>query len=181
MTVLAALAHEFGHVLWYDTFRPTRGGPFDFLTFCRGSFFDNSWQRVNPPPTWRNFGEVQDLHHIYDPAIADLALAIGRAKSKQAAQLLDQIYRPRAPWPSLFGAFSPDEDFVETFKLYVLTTAKPSPLVSLQINIYDDFSSTPKFTEDIPDALIPGKNKKGELKRKLECIGSLSKSAVTGW
>jgi hypothetical protein len=175
MTVLAALAHEFGHVLWYDTFRPSRGGPYDFNTFCRGSFFTNSWQNVNTPPTWRYFGEVQDAHKIYDVVLADLALAISRNKFAKAASLLDKIYQPHSHWPSLFGAFSPDEDFVETFKFYVLTNAS-LPLTSLQINIYDDSSSNmtiPTYTENIPHDFDVNRNKKGELRRKVNCIGTL--------
>src|SRR4051794_27774990 len=44
-TVLAALAHEFGHVLWYDVNDPTGTGSYDSKKFCpsnSASFFSRA-------------------------------------------------------------------------------------------------------------------------------------------
>ena len=179
MAVLAALAHEFGHVLWYDTFRPTPGGSYDFNTFCRGTFFRNSWRSVDPPPLWRNFGDTQNEHELYDTNISDIALAITRHSINPgfAGDLLYNIYKRGGHWASLFAAFSPDEDFVETFDLYVLTQAAVTPLKSLQITITGTSTgpcpSTATCQPDIPDDL--NKHFKHELKRKVDCIEKLVK------
>jgi hypothetical protein len=54
-------------------------------------------------------------------------------------ELLHRIYGIGGHWASLFAAFSPDEDFVESFKLYVLANTVPTTtqLASLPITIYD--------------------------------------------
>src|SRR6185503_14535365 len=98
MTVLAALAHEFGHVFWYDTFRPVPGGAYDFSTFCGGTFYVNSWQAVNPPPIWREFGQTQDQHKGYDVSISQLALAMSRRNFVDAGEALHKIYRRQGHW-----------------------------------------------------------------------------------
>jgi hypothetical protein len=38
-TILAALAHELGHVRWYDTFVKAPGGGNDLKGWCNGGFF----------------------------------------------------------------------------------------------------------------------------------------------
>jgi hypothetical protein len=173
LTVLAALAHEFGHVFWYDNFRPTPGGVYDFNTFCQGKFFDDTWEQVDPPPIWRKFGEPQNSHKNYDMQISQLALAIDQGISStdftEANTQLRRIYIAEAHWPSLFGAFSPDEDFVETFKLYVLTNAATGPLTSLPLNFYDN-NGVVIHTEDIPKDLQDSTKKLG-LRRKITCFG----------
>jgi hypothetical protein len=174
MAVLAALAHEFGHVLWYDTFRPTPGGPYDFNTFCRGKFFENSWHDVDPPPIWRKFGEPQNTHKYYDVEISQLVLAITSgnliADFTSANDLSRKIYRSEGHWASMFAAFSPDEDFVETFKLNVMTNnTGTSPLTSLPLHFYKN-GGTVAYTENVPQDL-QDPNKKLELKRKINCFG----------
>ena len=65
MTLLAVLAHETGHVLWYDAFVPTPGGTFNAANFCNGNFYPSGeWSNINiphvndTPGRWINFGEV---------------------------------------------------------------------------------------------------------------------------
>jgi hypothetical protein len=167
MTVLGALAHEFGHVFWYDTFRPVPGGSYDFNTFCAGTFFVNSWQAVNPPPIWRQFGEPQDQHKAYDVQISRLALSVGRQNFLDAGESLHKIFRRQGHWASLFAGLSPDEDFVETFKFYVMTQVVDHPLRSLPIT----FTGNENYAHDVWDDLY--KNKKSELKRKMDCFDKL--------
>ena len=75
MTVLAVLAHEVGHIFWYDAFvikpdsSPNPGGPADFSKFCSGTFYQpsdivqqGSWLL---PPTvpdyrWVSFGNPRE-------------------------------------------------------------------------------------------------------------------------
>jgi hypothetical protein len=169
MTVLAALAHEFGHVLFYDTFRPTPGGGFDFHSFCRGTFFQNSWQDFSPPPVWRQFGDTQNQHKLNDVEISDLALAVSRKNFKNdrnAAFLLNQIHKPSGHWASLLAAFSPDEDFVETFVLDIITTATGTPVTTLPL-VFSDGTTT--FNPDVVSDILSG-TKKEELRRKIRCL-----------
>jgi len=163
MTVLAALAHEFGHVFWYDNFRPAPGGAYDFNTFCGGAFYDNSWQDFKPPRLWREFGDPQYQHKPYDVQISQLALSVSLGTYSKAGDLLHRIYKKEGHWASLFAAFSPDEDFVETFKLYVLANTT-TPLRSLPLV----YSGTAAYNDDIP-ADYYNKNKH-ELKRKTDCF-----------
>jgi hypothetical protein len=155
MTVLAALAHEVGHVRWTLTTRQTPGSRYDFrsLIQCpRGDFFaDWTYNRNNPDHPhlqprrgWRNFGDRSNeappnepvLDHVNPPTFAALNLT--------PADSLYQLYQAYQPWPSLFGAQTPDEDFVETYVMAVLTgyayvpNGPPSfsgPLTSLALQI----------------------------------------------
>jgi hypothetical protein len=178
-TVLAALAHEFGHVLWYDTFRPTSGGAYDFNTFCGGSFYSGSWAHVDPPPTWRTFGDTQGEPVASPDAqgikvkINDILLALANNTTNglnQADQTLRKIFKEENHWASLFAAFSPDEDFVETFKFAVLQNMV-NPLQSLQLNFYDRTNGTIKFSEDVYGDFYKGSRKVG-LRRKYNCFFS---------
>ena len=134
---------------------------------------------MDPPPLWRNFGDTQNEHELYDTNISDIALAITRHSINPgfAGDLLYNIYKRGGHWASLFAAFSPDEDFVGTFDLYVLTQAAVTPLKSLQITITGTSTgpcpSTATCQPDIPDDL--NKHFKHELKRKVDCIEKLVK------
>jgi hypothetical protein len=160
MTVLASMAHEFGHVLWYDIMDPTRRGqPYDPNGFCDGNFFVKSWPGGvhQSPPRWRNFtGVGQDQHSL---AIGDLLNDVNRQKWTDATNDVLAIYAPDAAWSSLFGAFAPDEDLVETFRLAVLRNAR-TPLQSLPLQL-----PVLGTTVDIPGTLA----KRPGLLAKLSC------------
>ena len=176
MSVLAALAHEFGHVLWYDRFAPPQRGSwpwnFDLQTFCQGKFFNASWRRndVDPPPPWRQFGDVQNSHVSGDTSMIDIFVSLLR-KQRPAGEFLFNIYRPGDPWASPFAAFSPDEDFIETFKFYVLTNATGTEaggaahaLSSLPIAITGNYYHTANIPNDYAGT------RKANLKIKTACI-----------
>ena len=163
-TVLAALAHEFGHVLWYDVNDPAGTGSYDPNTFClasSASFFSGSWRiPVNPPPRWREFGDPQGDHEPNagsdNVQIVQVFLAMARRQYRAASALVNRIYAPSGRWASLFAAFSPDEDFIETFKFDVLRQANP-PLQFLTIQ----FPLLGNVTQDVPGTI----GGKAELKR----------------
>jgi hypothetical protein len=172
MTILAALAHEFGHVLWYDTFVKRPGGRHDFTKFCKGTFFIDSWQTVDPPPDWRNFGDRQNEPRRFDAVeehvgVAELALSLMRGQAKKSHNHVHNIYRPEARWPSLFAALSPDEDFVETFVFWVMLNQTSNPLAHLPLTIYDTDGS-PLFKDDIAGDY--GNNNKPGLAKKIACF-----------
>ena len=168
ITTLAALAHEMGHVFWYDINAPMPGQNYDPKRFCNGNFFDAYWQNVNMPPRWRLFGTPQDRHGHGYVQIKDIDDAIASGNFTLAGALLATgntlsgdigIYPPDAPWASFFGAISPDEDFVETYKFYVLTQAG---LTSLPLQIAN------QPTRDIPSDYLG--QRKPKLAGKIPCI-----------
>jgi hypothetical protein len=167
VTILAALAHEVGHVLLYDAFKPQPGvgtiyNPYNTRGFGAGVFYSGSWRKVDMPPQFREFGEPQNEH---DPAgcngcndhVAKIAFHVLHQNFDRAVSILANIYASTGRWASLFGAMSPDEDFVEMFKFYVLTQSSTEAVASLQLNylnatgklvtvgdIYNDYSSNSK-------------------------------------
>ena len=171
-TLLAALAHEMGHVRWYDIIDPGRVGATNLNAFCGGHFFA-SWNGgaagVHTPPPWRRlltFSERQkqplpDTHRS-GFHVRHLDNAVGTPV--YAADLFDQLYMPAAPWASFFAAVSPDEDFAKTYKFKVLTSASP-PLTSLPMTIR---GTGGVYRENIPAAYFQGQ--KPELATKVTCI-----------
>jgi hypothetical protein len=180
MTILAVLAHELGHVYWYEVMNPDNpGNDYDPNKFCvtspKNTFFTNSWKTpVKKPYMWHRFaGRDNKNSHLVPPQITTIDSYIQAADWTDAAIALDQLYQPPQAWASFFGALSPDEDFVETFKLYVLTNAQ-TPLTSLPINFVSG------ITEDIPKAYgppdpnnfgAPSNTGKSALAAKARCIG----------
>jgi hypothetical protein len=189
-TVLGSLAHEFGHVLWHDTFRPTRSldeANNDFSRFCNGTFFDGSWakvpqsdgssQPVVPPPPWRAFGERSPQPHLFgDVQIDQIDDAIKQNLPfdlfNTRAYYLDSIYRKSGRWTGFFAALSADEDFIETFRFFVLSKSKP-PLKNLPITIPSapPYQNDP-FNEDVPKD-HSNDDLKQVLKAKVRCFASI--------
>jgi len=155
MSVLAALAHEVGHVRFYDFFDPDRTGHPVYTKLCNGTFFD-SWDPlfggVQKPPSWRVLLTKAVRHNLqlnpHQPGAGPQIAVIDNElrDSTKAGDDLDGLYQPSAPWASFFAAIAPDEDFVETYKLKVLTTATP-PLTSLEITMP---GTAGDHREDIP-------------------------------
>jgi hypothetical protein len=125
LSVLAALAHEYGHVLWWQTFVPQpRTELFDNTAFCNSNFYPSgAWQGTPvtlPPHHWLGFGEIR-----LQPANSDvlrLRRFLQSADYSEAFEVLHRIYS-NGQWASALAAFSPDEDHVETFELFVLMNA----------------------------------------------------------
>ncbi len=171
-TLLAVLAHEMGHVRYYDIARDRPSTP-----DCFTGFFE-SWNANYAPPLWRRLltpserlddpSQRVPVHHKDPPYTSDIDAA---ANTAAGGNLLRKIYLPSAPWASFFASLSPDEDFVETYKLAVLTQATP-PLKSLSTNIL----GTSRYQEDIPAkywaAVNGADNSKAILVLKTACAAS---------
>jgi hypothetical protein len=176
MTVLAALAHEAGHVTWAETVIPTVGNAYNFdplISCAAGDFFigwdyGNNPNKLRPKNRWRPFKNQENgagsiTQHKNPPSLADLA---GLATVNSA---IYQLYQSNQPWASLFAAHTPDEDFVESYAMAVLTGYNNSsqtfdgPLTSLPINI-PQISVAPDVAKD----LVGGN--KAALLNKLKCI-----------
>jgi hypothetical protein len=181
MTVTAALAHELGHVRWYDVNVPVIGQGYDgFSTLTQAcpdhQPFFRSWRYDTlaslAPPRWRRFGDVPPdtsrVDHLLGPSIAKIKFARDvRSLGKDVAQIYDS-----GQWPSLFGSFTPDEDFVESYKLYVLTAPSAKyPLQSLRLAISHGGDRMSLSSRDVPATLRAHRN--SELEQKLACIRNL--------
>jgi hypothetical protein len=183
MTVLAALAHELGHVRWFDANVMVPGGNYEFTytipcVNSTTSFFDNSWYYSNTaylqtPNRWRYFGDWPDvtwvinrnLDHKNDPKFLNIFGNI--SDPKKFGKINNGLHLANQPWASFFGSRTPDEDFVETYRLWVLRDAG---LTSFAITIpYGNGNNSTK--QNIVDDLR--KNKKGELKRKIDCVAAI--------
>jgi hypothetical protein len=193
MVLLATLAHEAGHILWYDKVDPgfPDTKPIAFTCPDGGSFFGESWA-LSPhhPPAGANGGEWRELStpgnrtsypdlNKYPPQMSAIDRVSGYSSSDG---LISQLFAPiepsmpvppnpprGQPWASALGATSPDEDFVETYEFEVLTTAK-SPLTSVTLTI----PTSPQATYNIPMDYFQTKsgsaNSRPELVRKVACI-----------
>lgn len=173
--ILAALAHEVGHIAWY--LQVPSGTP---NAFCNGKFF-TGWvaSTVSPPPQWRDLltttardgirnngnGRWPHVHQAHSPQIDSIdhpgagdpaaAKAVHALLSKGVPAMYPQ------PWASFFAALSPDEDFVETYKFAVLTTAVyPLSRVSITVQGYG--------TVNIPAEYSAGN--RTDLTTKVQCI-----------
>ena len=188
MTILAALAHEVGHVRWYQVMTPNTPGISSYdpntVLLCASNpgapgFFSYSWkQSVQRPPPWRlfltrekrknGFG-APDLH-LVAPQIKDIDHDIDQGHLPAALIDLEKLYRPAQPWASYFGAISPDEDFVETYKFYILISAQSVPSLNegALTNLPIVINGVP---HDIPNDYLGGN--KPILYNKAQCVASV--------
>jgi hypothetical protein len=129
MSVLALLAHEFGHVYWFDSFivdpntgAPNPGGSFVNKYFCYGNFY--------PSGNWE--GSLTLLPFLNTGRFVSFGDTLPYSGS-QVPGLPGTLHNIHGSghWASALAAFSPSEDFVETFELSVLMRAG---LTRLQIN-----------------------------------------------
>jgi hypothetical protein len=190
-TVLAILAHEVGHVRWYDVLKPDHVS-YNFQRLdnaCPDTrpFFEKSWSYNNdtnnllPPHNWVNFGDIADqqvVDHQAAPFLYDWTAAI---TPQQAGPVLNHLHSPNWPWPTLLGTLTPTEDFVETYTFSVLMdglfngAAPFLQSLSLKIN-YSNGLSGNVVKRDIPANIYNNGHGslKGELSRKMTCIVNTS-------
>ena len=124
MSVLAALAHERGHVLWWETFVPKPGGPYGpNPNSCNNIFYHSGlWSSsVDVPPNrWIDFGRT---HNVIPGSDIDNVGTFLSQNDRRALRYLDKIYSSKK-WASVLAAFSPDEEFVEAYQMFALANGK---------------------------------------------------------
>jgi hypothetical protein len=164
MSVLAALAHEFGHVHWWDAFVQPPGSPHatNTATFCGGGFYPSGYWEGSmvdiPPGRWIEFGEILDQPK--GSAVSQLSNLLASRSYTRVGDALNGIYTS-GRWASALAAYSPDEDYVETFELFVLLNANPG----LQTLTFSTGGRSADILRNVNDT--------SELGRKLKCFGSL--------
>ena len=136
MAILGILAHEMGHIIWWE--KRVRDKKCS-VSGLKDYFHKYSWSANQVAHGFHRFGRETLGNRTKDrPDNEDVAsdLHYGDYPYANADQFLKTIYN--GEWASLFATVSPDEDFVETYKLWVLTDAGNSqPLQQLQITIPD--------------------------------------------
>jgi hypothetical protein len=144
-SVLAAFAHEYGHVLWYDSFVSQPGQNIDGLdTFCRGKnkygrfYPPGQWDKISLPNNrWINFANKQDRYHIDHFTSLQNALDAGGITGRFYPKADKELYKGLADdsVTDLLSVFSSTEDFVTAYELNVL---KQAQLTTLNVEMYDD-------------------------------------------
>jgi hypothetical protein len=126
IAVLAILAHEMGHILWWEH----DVGASEFPAI--------SWTGKSVQHGFHQFG-VEDPQNPPQrhPVKADVQYDLRYLGPAKAAADLQTIYG--GEWASLFATVAADEDFVETYKLVVMTepgtNATRQALTALKVTI----------------------------------------------
>ena len=181
MTVLAALAHELGHVRWYTVNVPVPGSfayDWRYLIPCPNSnhsFFDESWSYPDPGALqqayyWRYALDVapRSVTHVDPPQNKDIqAPGSVPALRYDVARLHNQSH----PWASLQASLTPDHDFVETYVFNVLThnvTVNPvlAPYVQSLLLTVPGVGYAP----DVPFDYFKNPTRKAKFVRKVNCM-----------
>ncbi|MBV9199380.1 MAG: hypothetical protein JOY83_06505 [Alphaproteobacteria bacterium] len=176
LTVLAALAHEHGHVLWFDNFVHSPGGPRDTdIVFCNGqngngrnkfnSFYPPGyWNKISLPSfnnkRWINFGDKNDQYLI--DYITPLTTALSSNSFYPAADKALHAVLQDDSLTDLLSALSSNEDFVTAYELYVLQNAR---VTALSVQLRDNSGAT-VYSDDILGKLGIGK----DLAEKIKCF-----------
>ncbi|HEX3882840.1 MAG TPA: hypothetical protein VHW66_09295 [Stellaceae bacterium] len=126
IAVLAILAHEMGHIVWWER----DVGASDFPAI--------SWTSKAVQHGFHEFGVENPQNPAQRPPVkADVQYDLRYLGPAKAAQDLQAIYS--GEWASLFATVAADEDFVETYKLVVLTEPGGDParqaLTTLKVTI----------------------------------------------
>lgn len=157
LAVLAALAHERGHIYWWETFVPIPHTTPDSATlineakaFCGGTIYRGGrWQgRAVGLPQGRYvfFAELSANSPINAANLPTLLRSRGANDASLAMGVIDGIYGG-GQYPSLLAAYSPDEDFVEAFELSVLRNAGLHDLTANGHQILRGGAADPRGTE----------------------------------
>ena len=154
-SVLAAMTHEIGHLKFNYTIhdKGNYGGNDNGLKnlkkcslnntdFFAGWAYAGKSAKVIPKDYWRQFAHQEDadgdkqIEHANPPYLGDFTY--DPANPQDPNSLLYTLYSdPSQPWASFWGAWSPDEDFVETYVLNALNANVTSIPVSIGSNSYD--------------------------------------------
>jgi hypothetical protein len=176
MTVLAALAHELGHVRWFEVnARAGWGNKYDFTRLNNSACaFFAGWQNnqnmyLSRKDRWRHFGDNSNEKQN-DHAAAPMLIGQGSFSQANTDQLkgplLNSLFASGQPWVSYLGANAPDEDFVETYKFAVLIAANPG-LTTMQVTIPFG-NGTSSTQQDVPSDYV--NQQKVSLAAKINCL-----------
>jgi hypothetical protein len=114
LVLLAALAHEMGHIDYWKDQVQAQGCQNDPIAPGTNSVFSGiTWTTPQPTPPWRQFGRATGNVNIDGIAISALIADLQNGTNPYSD--LSTFYDGR--WASIFASVSPDEDYVETYAL----------------------------------------------------------------
>jgi hypothetical protein len=188
-SVLAAVTHELGHVKFNFAIHPynlaslqkTYGKNYDFTAYLQPcsivppgtlppnsipDFFSgwsyNNVKKLVPKDTWRQFADQKndDSDFPVDHSVSPFLYQFRNWLVYNPNDLLYTMYTAsNQPWASFWAAWSPDEDFVETYVLYALS--KNVAHLYVTINGYNSYD------------IIAGLASKTVLTNKIKCVANL--------
>ena len=132
LALLAALAHERGHIHWWETFvKPPGSTPTNLVTlageFCGGTIYPRGqWQGAQvrlPPNRYVDFGHLSPSSPL--EGLPLLLRSGAPTDARRSVGVIEAIYAGGL-YPSLLAAYSSDEDFVEAYEWSVLRNARLS-------------------------------------------------------
>jgi hypothetical protein len=136
--LLAALAHEMGHLKWWKSSLQTYPCPDPVFPGKTTIFSSIGWTSSPNTPRWRYFGVGSGDVNVDQITIQRLLRDLGTGN-----EINDLIAFYDGTWPSIFSTVSPDEDYVETYTLeQVVDAMRPA--------------STPKSVASLQVTLLPG-------------------------
>lgn len=160
LMMLAVLAHEDGHIFFKQIMAPN-SEPIDPTRICGGHFWDGSWTAPVEIAPVKGVATYLGEHRT-PPQIQDVVRTQNRA---EAEDRLLELFRGRR-WVSLLAAYSPEHDFVETYKALVLSRAR-TPVNHLTLF----FPDRPSAGKELGIDLLSGLDDMStEIGRKAACI-----------
>jgi hypothetical protein len=135
LALIASLAHEMGHIKWWEHGLDVSNACHDPVTGGNGKFSTIAWNNAVPTPGWRRFG-VESSQNINMDGLL-IGQLQGDARISNDALLRDLLTVYDGRWPSILAIVSPDEDYVETYTLLqvVLALRKQGAHPSLQVTL----------------------------------------------
>jgi hypothetical protein len=126
---MAILAHEMAHIIWWNENIPAIKCP----AITGNKFQEITWQTpIINPHGFHGFGRGQANHSITDGFTeADMVMDLRNEDLDNLVLEMKQVYT-FGNWVDIFSFVAPDEDFIESYKFWVLTNAT-SPLKSLSV------------------------------------------------
>jgi hypothetical protein len=116
IAVLAILSHEMAHATWWH-----RGVP--NLTCSGISFPRIAWDRISILRGFHKFDAEHGSRSVESFDKTDMVDLLDQGLIDDVSADMKTIYRASQRWVGLFSFVAPDEDFIETYKYWVLQNA----------------------------------------------------------
>lgn len=163
LALLAALAHEDGHILYQQHYWKVPGDPpFDPNDICEGQYFSGSWK--DPDLRMSRAFNIQRSEHLNGIQTGDIlnTTMIDTPKNRDKAVEMTVKLMQSGDWISLLSTFTPEHDWVEMIRFVELTRAA-NPLRSMAISI-------PVGDQNVIVDPLRFLNEQTEVARKYKCI-----------
>lgn len=138
VAVLAILAHEYGHVIWWDKHIDQQKCTNDYRYYYQYS----NWPNYYIGRGFHRFGQLNNGQTNDQPDVYRVLQDLDGQQPNPNSAISDLRKIYSGEWASLFATVSLDEDFIETYKLWVLTQPQTG-LTNLPIHFPDQLLPNP--------------------------------------